>query len=159
MSGDDCLSGSQDYFECEGVEEWHINFSIILVLLTLITAFLILTNSVLIWNFSYFNSLRYRCPTTIMVWGLLAEIYLFSRLIYAGILLSWWNPSVELDVFIYTIRGFGLNGGLIAYMIRAWMYYVTYKLDQYILNNTKSWLSKYKNTICNNNQITHTKTN
>ena len=141
-----------DYFRCEQVEDWHIALSITLFILTIIVSIVVSINSLIIHKYSYFNSIKFRCPRSIWLWGILTNIYLFSRILYAGILFRWWGYSRGLDISIDVIRGLGLNGGILLYIVRAWMYYVTYKYDQDILLDQQSWLFSYKrlkNTISN----------
>lgn len=92
-------------------------------------------------------------PLTILWWTGFAILYLISRFLYAGILHNAWHNSQILDIFIYCIRGTGLNGVCICYLIRAWMYFVAYKNDHLILTNAlkNSWVSnlKYRNTVLN----------
>lgn len=139
-----------DYFSCEHVNQWHISLSIVLFILTIIVGILVFFNAFIVHKYSSFNSIKFRCPRSILLWSVFTEMYLFSRILYSGILFHWWSYSPALDVSIYVIRSLGLNGGVLCYILRAWMYYVIYKYDQSILLDKQTWLFSHKrckNTI------------
>ena len=119
-----------DYFECEHVHSYHFALAHILLLLTFVVAALVSINGWAYTKYSQYSLIRFRCPKSIIVWTVTTEIYLFSRILYWMQLMGWIPYSTGFDIIKYSLSRLGLVGGILIYLIRAWMYYVTYKYDQ-----------------------------
>ena len=143
-----------DYYDCEKVHSEHLIIAHILLILTFVVGILVMVNAYFVYKYRHYGLIRFRCPRSIVVWSIVTEIYLFSRILYWFQLMDWFNHSTAYDIAKYSLNRLGLVGTIIVYLIRAWMYYVTYKYDQDLLNNQidKNWLfsnDKFKRTIAN----------
>ena len=130
---------------------WQRGLAWTLLFFNVVVEVFIVVTSVIMYRYRKVTVIRFRSPLTWLVWSLFTCMYTFSRIIWAGLPLHWYqNSRAPVHTWSSLVGNMGFNGITLCLVLRAWMSYMAYKYDQDVLKfktAQESWVIRYKRTL------------
>ncbi len=144
------VSDDDPLLDVSQIQSWHILLCWFLFFLTIFIELFIAYTSWLLYKNKDLLVIKLRWPRTWLFWTGFTVIYSFSRLLFSGFILGFYPYDETMYIITTLLRTIGLNGTFVCLLIRAWLFYITYKYDQEVLEfKTKetSWVIRHKSIV------------